>query len=240
MEEEQSFVFGPFRLDLARDRLWRAQQAGELRAKPLAGLRYLPEHPGQVVTRGELLKHVWAGIYVTKTALRVCLREIRLALGDDATAPQYIETVGRQGYRFIAPLTATRPASSSQYPVVSRQKTADSRQQLTTDNWQLTTHYVGREQELARLHLWLESALAGHPQLVFVTGEPGIGKTTLVSAFLHHAQETGQLWIAHGQCVEQYGVGAPYLPLIGALGRLCQESGAEPLVRVFRSEEHTS
>src|SRR5262245_13411564 len=135
MEEEQSFVFGPFRLDLARDRLWREQQAVELRAKPLAVLRYLLEHPGQVVTRGELLKHVWAGIYVTKTALRVCLREIRLALGDDATAPQYIETVGRQGYRFIAPLTATRPASSSQDSIVS--------QHLTPDNWQLTPHFVG-------------------------------------------------------------------------------------------------
>src|SRR5215510_16462146 len=138
MEEEHYLIFGSFRFDLTRGRLWRGQEAVELRAKPLAVLRYLLEHPGQVVTRGELLKHVWAGIYVTKTALRVCLREIRLALGDDATAPQYIETVGRQGYRFIAPLTATQPASSSQYPVVSRQKTADSRQQLTTDNWQLT------------------------------------------------------------------------------------------------------
>jgi DNA-binding winged helix-turn-helix (wHTH) protein/predicted ATPase len=235
MEEDQSLVFGPFRLDLARDRLWREQQAVELRAKPLAVLRYLLEHPGQVVTRGELLKHVWAGIYVTKTALRVCLREIRLALGDDATAPQYIETVGRQGYRFIAPLTTPPPVSGSRFQVASLQ-IKDENRRLETWNVKLETPFVGREQELAQLRWWLESALAGHPQLVFVTGEPGIGKTTLVNTFLHHAQETGQLWIAHGQCVEQYGIGAPYLPLIGALGRLCQESGTEPLVRVF--EQH--
>src|SRR5207344_1742935 len=95
------FVFGPFRLDRTRDRLWREQEVVELRAKPLMVLRYLLEHPGQIISRSELLKKVWAGVYVTKTALRVCLREIRCALGDEVTSPQYIETVGRQGYRFI-------------------------------------------------------------------------------------------------------------------------------------------
>src|SRR5262249_57296634 len=64
----------------------------------------------------------------------------------------------------------------------------------------------------------------------------GIGKPTLVNIFLHRAQQTGQLWIARGQCLEHYGVGAPYLPLLDALGRLCQQPGAEPLVRVF--EQH--
>src|SRR5262249_35229036 len=151
----------------------------------------------QVVTRGELLKHVWAGIYVTKTALRVCLREIRLALGDDATAPQYIETVGRQGYRFIAALSATRTIASPQYPRVSGQQTAGNSQPGTVDHQHLTPYVVGREPELAQLGQWLESALAGHPQFVFVTGEPGIGKTTLVNTFLHRAHESGELWIAH-------------------------------------------
>ena len=61
MEEGHCLIFGPFRLDLTRDHLWREQEAVELRAKPLAVLRYLLEHPGQVVTRGELLKQVWPG-----------------------------------------------------------------------------------------------------------------------------------------------------------------------------------
>src|SRR5262245_33633692 len=101
MVGECEIGFGPFRLDPTRDRLWRGQKVVELRAKPLAVLRYLVDHPGKVVTRAELQQPVWAGIYVSKTALRVCVREIREALGDEATAPQYIETVGRQGYRFI-------------------------------------------------------------------------------------------------------------------------------------------
>jgi DNA-binding winged helix-turn-helix (wHTH) protein len=151
MEEGQYLIFGPFRLDLIRDRLWKEQEVVELRAKPLAVLRYLAEHPGQVVTRSDLQKPVWGGTHVTKTALRVCLREIRLALGDKATTPQYIETVGRQGYRFIGQVV------SSQYPVASRQKAegghqlleAPGSQRLATDNWQLTTHFVGRQKELA-------------------------------------------------------------------------------------------
>ena len=64
-------------------------------------LRYLVEHPGRLVTKAELHQHVWAGTHVTDTVLRVCVQEIRAALGDAAAAPQYLETVGRQGYRLL-------------------------------------------------------------------------------------------------------------------------------------------
>src|SRR5262245_60234247 len=135
VDENHSLIFGPFRFDCTRDRLWRGQQAIELRAKPLAVLRYLLQHPGQLVTRSEFLKEVWPGIYVSMTRLRACVREIRLALGDDITTPQYIETIGRQGYRFIAPLTSAPPVASSQYPVDSRQKVRGDSPSLTTGNW---------------------------------------------------------------------------------------------------------
>ena len=77
IDENHVFAFGPCRLDRTRDRLWKEQEVVKLRAKPLAVLRYLLEHPGQVILRSEFLEKVWAGVYVTKTALRVCLREIR-------------------------------------------------------------------------------------------------------------------------------------------------------------------
>jgi DNA-binding winged helix-turn-helix (wHTH) protein/tetratricopeptide (TPR) repeat protein len=237
MNDISNFVFGPFRFDATHNRLWRGQEEVDLRAKPLVVLRYLLEHSGQVITRADFLKQVWAGIYVTTTALRVCVREIRLALGDDATAPQYIETVGRQGYRFIALVsTAAPPVVSGQWSVVSSDKERTKPPQLRTENRPLVTHFVGREREMARLHQWFTGVLAGHRQVVFVTGEAGIGKTTLVNTFLHHVQEASPVWIAHGQCIEQYGVGAPYLPLFGALGQLCQAPDAEHLVRVF--EQH--
>src|SRR5262245_30056699 len=104
MEETHQLVFGPFRLDLGAKRLWREQREITLQPQPLAVLHYLLEHAGRVVTKEELLREVWAGTYVTRTALKVCIRAIRVALGDNVAMPCYLETVGRLGYRFIAPL----------------------------------------------------------------------------------------------------------------------------------------
>src|SRR5262249_9322984 len=74
-------------------------QLTTLRPRSLAMLRYLLEHPGRLVTKSELRQHVWAGTHVTDSVLRASVQEIRAALGDAAAAPQYLETVGRQGDR---------------------------------------------------------------------------------------------------------------------------------------------
>src|SRR4029453_17098884 len=101
---ESELHFGSFRLEIGKP-LWRRDQRIDLRPRPLAMLRYLAERPHQLVTKEELLKQLWPRIYVSSTVVKVCVREIRHALGDDATQPQFIETVGMQGYRFIASLT---------------------------------------------------------------------------------------------------------------------------------------
>jgi DNA-binding winged helix-turn-helix (wHTH) protein len=97
MEAEHHITFGPFRLGLEtpQARLWRGEQAIALRPRASAVLRYLVERPGRLVTKTELRQHVWAGTHVTDTVLRVCVQEIRAALGDAAVAPQYLETVGK-------------------------------------------------------------------------------------------------------------------------------------------------
>src|SRR5688500_9764215 len=98
---EHDLTFGPFRLDVTQGRVWRGAQGIGLRPRTLGMLRYLVEHPGRLVTKAELRQHVWEGTHVTDTVLRVCVQEIRAALGDAAAAPQYLETVGRQGYRLL-------------------------------------------------------------------------------------------------------------------------------------------
>src|SRR5215467_11395658 len=100
MASEYPLAFGPFHVDDPQGGLWRGDQAIALRPQVLALLRYLVAHPGRLVTKAELRRHVWAGTHVTDTALRVGVHEIRQALGDTAAAPRYLETVGRQGYRF--------------------------------------------------------------------------------------------------------------------------------------------
>ncbi len=56
----------------------------------------------------------------------------------------------------------------------------------------------------------------------FVTGEPGIGKTTVVEAFCTRVAAEAPVWLAQGQCLEHYGPGEAYLPVLAARGRLCR------------------
>src|SRR5262247_3864243 len=101
MRNEKQIVFDPFCLDLANECLWDGLQAIKLRPKAFAVLDYLLEHPGQLVTKEELLNAIWPGTFVGDAVLKVAIRQIREALGDDPNSPRFIETAHRRGYRFI-------------------------------------------------------------------------------------------------------------------------------------------
>jgi predicted ATPase len=72
--------------------------------------------------------------------------------------------------------------------------------------------------------------------VIFVTGEPGIGKTAVVETFVAQAAAHPGLWVARGQCVEHYGPGEAYLPVLEAVGRLCRAPGHERLLTVLRQQ----
>jgi hypothetical protein len=99
------------------EQLWQRTRLLSLRRKPLAVLRYLMEHAGEVVTKDALLAVVWPDIHVSEEGLTVHMREIRKALGDDARTPRFIETVHGRGYRFIAP--SPLPPTSFKFQVPS-------------------------------------------------------------------------------------------------------------------------
>jgi predicted ATPase len=80
----------------------------------------------------------------------------------------------------------------------------------------------------------LEKALRGERQLVFVTGESGIGKTALAEAFLEQVEAAGRMRVGRGQCVEHYGAGEAYLPILEALGRLGRGPAGQQLIEVFK------
>ena len=211
------------RLDLANECLWRETQAIPLRPKTFGVLCYLVEHPGQLVSKAALLDAVWSGTAVGDGGLMVCIRELRRALEDDARAPRFIETVHRRGYRFIGHL-----------PMVSHPSLL--RAALSNGS---AVSLIGREAEMAQLHRWLEQALHGRRQVVFVTGEAGLGKTTLVEAFVETASHHGDLWLGRGQCIEHYGAGEAYMPVLAALGRLCRAAGGEELVALLTQHAPT-
>jgi predicted ATPase len=92
----------------------------------------------------------------------------------------------------------------------------------------------GRDPELEQLGELFREARAGRRQIAFVTGEPGIGKTRLLHAFLERLAEDETVRIAGGTCVELHGEGEAYLPILEALERLARDAGAEPVRRVLR------
>lgn len=112
--------FPPFRLDPSNERLWDETHEIPLRRKTFAVLRYLVEHPEQLVTKEELMNAVWPGTVVGDDALTGCVRDLRKVLGDEARTPHYIETVHGRGYRFIGEV------ASSQYPVGRSQEVTSS------------------------------------------------------------------------------------------------------------------
>lgn len=103
---EVCYRFGPYRLAPADARLWRDAEVVPLTPKAFAVLGYLVERAGRLVTKRELLDTLWADVFVGDAALKVCVGEIRRALGDDPKAPAFIETAHRRGYRFVAGVTA--------------------------------------------------------------------------------------------------------------------------------------
>ncbi|MBA3321230.1 MAG: AAA family ATPase, partial [Pyrinomonadaceae bacterium] len=96
--------------------------------------------------------------------------------------------------------------------------------------------FVGREAELMKLDELLRKAISGSGSVVFITGEPGIGKTAFVERFLHHARKSySGLLAARGRCVEQYGTGEAYLPFLDAIGALLAGPGRERTVAFLRT-----
>jgi DNA-binding winged helix-turn-helix (wHTH) protein len=225
--------FGPFRLDRAMASLWRDDQLLPLPPKPLAVLVYLMAHAGRVVTKAALLEAVWPDAMVTEGVLKTCLGQIRQALGERAKTPRYIATVHRQGYRFIAPVTVAEQLQTADIALSPRPVAFAKQLHAPGPVSRPAGSMVGREAELAQLHYWWGRALDGERQVVVVTGEAGIGKTTIVDTFVAQVAGRELLWIGRGQCIEQSGAGEAYLPLLEALGRLCRGADGDLLFHLL-------
>ena len=97
-------LFKTFRLDTANHLLWRNGDRVPVAPKAFDVLAYLVEHAGQLVTQDEILEALWAETYVNPEVLRKYILEVRKALGDRPDNPEFIETLPKRGYRFIAPV----------------------------------------------------------------------------------------------------------------------------------------
>jgi DNA-binding winged helix-turn-helix (wHTH) protein len=209
MPDDALFLrFDLFELDESEARLARAGAPVPLPPKAFALLCTLARHPGQLVAKEALLDAVWGHRWVSDSVLKTTVSELRAALGDDAQHPRYIETVSRHGYRFMA---SVAPAQAPATPAPAAALALPP--------------LVGRDDALAQLHAAWQQAQAGQRQMVWLSGEPGMGKTTLITHFIAMLDARA---VALGQCVEQHGAGEPYLPLLEALGALARGDAALP------------
>ena len=220
-------AFDHFRLDPDTGQCWRRDEIVRLSPRARAVLHYLVTHAGQLVSPADLRQAVWDDTGGSAAALKVCIGEIRKALQDDARSPRFIETQPRHGYRFIAPLLGTGSPTTSHQSETSEQSVPPAAQFSPAS-------LVGRDTELSQLQHAFARARQGERQFVFVSGEPGVGKTTLVNAFVSQlVTQAEPVWVSRGQCVEQYGAGEAYLPLLEALGRLGREPDGPEIVAVL-------
>src|SRR5467141_4109828 len=118
---DASYRFGPFVADRTGYRVLRDGDPLDLTPKLLDLLFHLLDHSAALVTKEALLASLWPDANVTDNALAQAVSELRQALGDDAGTPQFIKTVARRGYRFIAPVA---PVDSA---FVERAQTPDAR-----------------------------------------------------------------------------------------------------------------
>jgi predicted ATPase/DNA-binding winged helix-turn-helix (wHTH) protein len=207
--------FGPYRLESGPYRLWRGSQEIALRPKGLKVLAYLARHPGRLVTKNELREQVWGATPVSDTRIRVTVHEVRAALRDGQDSPDYLETVPGRGYRLITT------------------NEADTRSTLEPPVRGGPEPVVGRERELEYLINRYREADRGERRLIFLSGEPGVGKTTLVNLFLEHLAGRPHTTCANGQSVMHFGAGEAYAPVLEALGRLGHEGFGHTLIRVL-------
>jgi DNA-binding winged helix-turn-helix (wHTH) protein/tetratricopeptide (TPR) repeat protein len=206
-------LFGPFRLDVRDERLWESGAELKVRRKPFAILQYLTANPQRLVTQEELVESTWGKIAMSESLLRTHVSELRRVLGENV-----IETVVGRGYRFLLPVESEKPTARPSKPV---------------DAGLPANNLVGRDAEMDFLRQSFEAVLQQKRQLVFVTGDPGIGKTVVTDSFLAEVAAPHGAWIASGQCVEQFGAGEAYLPVLAALGALCRGPDGERVVTLL-------
>ncbi len=208
------YAFGDCELDTERFELRRKGVRHHVEPQVFDVLVYLVEHRDRVVAREELLAQVWGHSYVSEATVSSRLMAARKAIGDSGRAQALIRTVRGRGYQFVGEVKRDGTLPPAQPPPART--------------------LVGRDQELGRLQEALEAALAGERRAVFVTGEAGAGKTTLVEAFLAKTRDEAALLMARGFCLEHRGTGEPYMPVLEALGRLCGEHAGAPLLEALR------
>ncbi|MGJ8670379.1 MAG: ATP-binding protein [Oceanococcus sp.] len=183
----------------------------KLQPKATALLWLLLQRVGDIVTKAELLDALWPNQTVSEEALSFQIRKLRQALDDNAQEPKYIATVHRLGFRFVGTDATLNPIDPPSGNV-----------------------FAARQSELQQLNDAVAASDASSCKLLFVTGEPGIGKTALIQHFIE--QQNAGILVGVGHCHEHSKGREPYGVLLDALGGMLRHVNHSQLIEELRSQ----
>lgn len=168
------FVFGPFELIPARQRLLKDGVPVRIGRRAFDILTVLVQHQGIVVSKRQVMSRAWPGMAVDDSNLKVNIAALRRTLGEDLARPLYIATVVGRGYRFIAPVYASRLGAAGSMSATPPQRPHNLPERAAP--------IFGRSLALTGILQDLQSA-----RLVSIVGAGGIGKTTVALAAAQEA-----------------------------------------------------
>ena len=210
--------FGPYRIDREQRLLTKERDIVPLAPKVFDILLVLVESGGRMLEKENLLGRVWPDAFVEEGSLARNISTLRKALGENPHDQKYIVTVPKRGYRFVAKVITGEAPGKLGGGLES--PTAPLALGTGPDT------FVGREREKKRLAGHFQRMLGGSGNLVFLTGEAGIGKSALAEEFMRSVRRLHPgVILATGRAVEQYGPGEAYLPFLDALSMLLRASG---------------
>jgi DNA-binding winged helix-turn-helix (wHTH) protein/tetratricopeptide (TPR) repeat protein len=204
-----TWVFGQHDLDEETYQLRRRGRLVRIEPKVFDVLLLLVRNRERVVSKHELLDTLGRGAAESDSVLPRCIAAARRALRDDRSRQKLIKTVHGRGYRFVAEVTERVAVPAAQTASVEARGPAPPEE---------SRGFVGREVAMTRLRASLAEARSGNGRVVFLVGEPGIGKTRTAEQLGVEAEQAGVYWLA-GRCYEGEGAPAfwPWLQILRAL-----------------------
>jgi DNA-binding winged helix-turn-helix (wHTH) protein len=185
------YAFLDYALDDHLFEIRRGNEVVKLERRIFDLLLYLIRNRSRIVSKSELLGHVWRGRRVSEASVTVAMTAARRALDDSFEVPRVVQTHHGRGYRFIADVTVLPGPGES--PIAG-----------------VRDRFVGRRRELEELLDALGSARRGRRQVCLISGEPGIGKSRLAEEFGAHATALGAAFVT-ARCTEADG-SPPFWP----------------------------
>lgn len=211
----KTIAIPPFTIDLASQVIHRGGREIRVRRKTFALLRYLLENRDRLLTKEEILDRVWPDTYVGDAVLKVTLSQLRKIFRECQGLE--IATAHGRGYRVHLDET---PLGEGGRADAVRSGTGPG-------------HLIGRGRELASIRESLVKAETGERQIIFIGGEPGIGKSALVDAFVAGIADLGgaaaHAWIGQGRCRPVPGTAEPFRPVFAALTNIQPRQAIECL-----------